>query len=703
MLTIDISLRRPIAATAMLVVVAGCASTEPATTAAVPETSQGSVSAERSAPPVAAQQGAFAIVNGERVAPPAIPMGDEATVARILDEGKNRNQVMDHLTYLSEEIGPRLTGSTNVETANNWSREQFESWGLANAHLFEWGEIGMRFDRLPSSAKAVVVTNEDGEEDVRELRDLEFTWPAWSRGTDGVRRGPVVGMPQTEDDYREASGHLTGAWVLVSPEYGGRRGVRRGGSQRAMLSYFAEIRERMAAGEFAAPPELLPLDMPKDEGFAGRWEGDMSGRFRGRYYVDFQQDESGAITGKAGIPGYREGDMKEPSFDESTGELTFHWEGSRGDTIVALKLENDALTGTMQYVEGEANSYDIELRRDVFSPEDENANRMKDYVTALVLEADPAGFVFSAQREIVTTGGASGWRELTTATLPQDVALTLTEPDFDFVVARASQGLPVQLECNLACEITDGPIHVYNTIAEIPGTTRPDEVVIISAHLDSWNGPGSQGTTDNGTGSCVTLEAARILMAAGAKPHRTIRFILWTGEEQGLLGSAAYVESLSDEELANISAVFVDDGGTNYEGGLECVAEMADYLAAATAPINGQFISQTDLLDETDDLDGHLNVNVHVEERMPRDSSSDHASFNRVGVPGFFWDEVGRADYGYGWHTQNDKLDLAIPEYLMQSSTCVAVTAYNLACAPDLLPRQLPEEEGNDRADASGN
>jgi hypothetical protein len=64
-----------------------------------------------------------------------------------------------------------------------------------------------------------------------------------------------------------------------------------------------------------------------------------------------------------------------------------------------------------------------------------------------------------------------------------------------------------------------------------------------------------------------------------------------------------------------------------------------------------------------------------------------------VGVPGFFWDEVGRADYGFGWHTQNDKLNLAIPEYLMQSATNAAVTAYQLACADTLLPRAAPPEE----------
>ena len=143
-------------------------------------------------------------------------------------------------------------------------------------------------------------------------------------------------------------------------------------------------------------------------------------------------------------------------------------------------------------------------------------------------------------------------------------------------------------------------------------------------------------------------------MAAGVKPKRTIRFALWAGEEQGLLGSKAYIESLSEDELANISAAFVDDGGTNYEG---------------------------------DKIDTH--------------GGSDHAAFNKVGVPGFFWDEEGRATYSKGWHTQHDKLDLAIEEYLMQSATNAAIVAYNLANAPGLLPREGEVFETQESASAN--
>ena len=104
-----------------------------------------------------------------------------------------------------------------------------------------------------------------------------------------------------------------------------------------------------------------------------------------------------------------------------------------------------------------------------------------------------------------------------------------------------------------------GPVAVYNTVGEIRGTEKPDEFVVLGAHLDSWDL--GQGTTDNGTGSCVVLEAARMLAKSGIRPKRTIRFVLFTGEEQGLHGSKEYVKRHKDE-MAKTSMVLVHDTGT---------------------------------------------------------------------------------------------------------------------------------------------
>jgi carboxypeptidase Q len=297
-----------------------------------------------------------------------------------------------------------------------------------------------------------------------------------------------------------------------------------------------------------------------------------------------------------------------------------------------------------------------------------------------------AGYITASRDERVWTGPVPGWRELDINTIPPDVHLQVRMSDYDTLNSRLADGEAVEVEADLKHTFTSGPIDCFNVVAEIPGTENPDEYVILSGHMDSWDGPGSQGCVDNGTGTAVMMEAGRLLAAVGAKPKRTIKIILWDGEEQGLLGSLEYVEQLKRAgRLDGVVACFVDDGGTDFQGGVPALASQVGMLAAATAPVNGHFF---------DTADGKpLTVNVRTVESLGSGGGSDHASFNRAGIPGFYWDEIGRADYGYGWHTQNDRIDLAIPEYLMQSATCSAITAYNIACAEERLPREPKKEE----------
>jgi Zn-dependent M28 family amino/carboxypeptidase len=167
-------------------------------------------------------------------------------------------------------------------------------------------------------------------------------------------------------------------------------------------------------------------------------------------------------------------------------------------------------------------------------------------------------------------------------------------------------------------------------------------------------------------------------MASGAKPKRTIRFILWSGEEQGLLGSRAYVEKHKDE-LPKISAVLNDDGGSGYQGGYVGIESMKSVMEAAFAPTAAAF--------------PQLPMKFVVQPQMPVSGSSDHAPFIWAGVPAFFTMEEGpKADYGKVWHTQFDRYEESVPEYLIQSSTNHAVVAYHLANAPELLAR-FPKPE----------
>jgi Zn-dependent M28 family amino/carboxypeptidase len=132
----------------------------------------------------------------------------------------------------------------------------------------------------------------------------------------------------------------------------------------------------------------------------------------------------------------------------------------------------------------------------------------------------------------------------------------ITGEGYRTIFRMLQRHLPVQVEMEMTNTIGDKPMTVYNTVAEIRGLEKPEEVVIIGAHLDSWDL--GTGSTDNGTGSMAVLEAARALAKLNLKPKRTIRFVLFSGEEQGLYGSQEYVRA-HQKELENISGVLVHD------------------------------------------------------------------------------------------------------------------------------------------------
>lgn len=331
--------------------------------------------------------------------------------------------------------------------------------------------------------------------------------------------------------------------------------------------------------------------------------------------------------------------------------------------------------------------------RDQSREEREDGRKAREEIAEAIEAAGIAGKLQPSRNDQVVTGGVRNWLDLTMDTLPTERAIAIRKKDAAAIEERLEEGAVVELEADLVHWFTEGPFPVFDVIAEIPGTEFPDEVVIISAHLDSWNGPGSQGCQDNGTGATVMVEAARILAAVGVQPRRTIRVCLWSGEEQGLYGSRKYAEWLRDTgQMDGVSACFVDDGGTGYQGGLVCTEAMEPMLSTAIAAVNERF--------------PEMPISVSVQDKMPSGGSSDHASFNRLGVPGFYWTEKGLTgrearDYRFVWHTQNDTTRYAVEDNLVQSAVCSAVTAYNLAMADTILPRYVePEEEEEEEKEA---
>jgi Zn-dependent M28 family amino/carboxypeptidase len=233
------------------------------------------------------------------------------------------------------------------------------------------------------------------------------------------------------------------------------------------------------------------------------------------------------------------------------------------------------------------------------------------------------------------------------------------------LIARLMEKGPVAIEFQYENKVS-GPTEVNNVIAEIQGRERPDEWIIIGAHLDSWDyGTGAQ---DNGSGCAMVMEAARAIAAMGEAPRRSIRFALWGGEEQGLLGSAAYVRAHSSELAKCVAALNTDNGaghprGWKVQGRPDVGNAMKEISRTLLAGLSGGGLSQETSFD------------------------TDHGHFLLEGIPAFdLW--VDMAHYGEVHHKSSDTIDKVNAHDLASGAAIVAITGYALAeRAEPIAPR----------------
>lgn len=243
-------------------------------------------------------------------------------------------------------------------------------------------------------------------------------------------------------------------------------------------------------------------------------------------------------------------------------------------------------------------------------------------------------------------------------------SVVIAHEDYTMFDRLLKRGITPKLEGSVDNKIGSGPVMQYNTIGELPGSKYPNQVVILGAHLDSWDL--GTGSTDNGTGSMVVLEAARAIIQSGLKPDRTIRFILFSGEEEGLLGSRAYAARHADE-ADSIQAVLVLDNGTGAITGQALQGRTQD------EPLWRDLLAPV----------------VSLGAGAVRDfnkGGTDHLSFIPYGVPGWNFDQISRG-YNHTHHSQVDTYDHAVEGDLKQASAVMAVTAVELANLPQLLAR----------------
>jgi dienelactone hydrolase len=363
--------------------------------------------------------------------------------------------------------------------------------------------------------------------------------------------------------------------------------------------------------------------------------------------------------------GVQLGAMVAPSH-EQLSFLSYAW--TRG-TNGALRAPAVLGPGTVEELETMADSLvgawilqTRETRRD---------RELRDALRTFADERGCAGFIsVSSDSGLLLMSGSMPDSMDDIPTAPQ---ISLLAEQFNAITERLALGEMVELEFDIENIFLPGPVSQLNVIADLVGSEWPDEYVIVGGHIDSWDG--ATGTTDNGTGCATTIEAARLLVESGARPRRTIRFMLWSGEEQGLLGSRGWVSDNPDE-LDKISAVLVHDGGTNYLAGISVTPPMKDQFDRALAPLLA-FTEQ----------EGSLPFTLREVPGLQPSGGSDHVSFLREGVPGFFWRQAGDADYNYTHHTQHDTYDSAIEPYQKHSSVVAALSALGLANLPAMLNR----------------
>jgi carboxypeptidase Q len=502
---------------------------------------------------------------------------DYIGIERIRDEGLNRSEVMDHLWWLTEVHGPRLTGSPSIRHASDWAMKRFGEWGLANVHRegFAFGR-GWSIERF--SAHLL-------EPQVQPL----LGYPkAWSPGTSGIVSGEVIrAQIATDADFATWRGKLRGKIVLTQPA----RDVRMLEGPIVMRMGEKELEE---AATSAIPPAARPR--PSEAQAAQR---------------AFQE--------------------RLAAFLKAEGAVAALDRGS-DDFLVAAATEMPWRT---QRTDG--------------------------------------GTIFV---------GSSGSRSS-----PPDAgvpAVTLAVEHYNRLVRLVDKSIPVKVELQVDVKFHEegAEPNGFNTVAELPGTDLAREVVMIGAHFDSTHA--AIGATDNAAGSAAMMEAIRILKAIGVRPRRTIRIGLWGGEEQGLLGSRAYVrEHFGDPatmvlkpEHDSLAAYFNIDNGTGRIRGVWLQSNLA------VQPIFEQWMAPL--------------RDLGVKATSPRSvGGTDHLAFDAVGLPGFQFIQD-RLEYNSRTHHSNmDVYDRIQRDDMVQMSTVAAVFAWQAANREAKLPRKtLPKPTG---------
>jgi hypothetical protein len=534
---------------------------------------------------------------GQMPAPAAkVYSAPDDVIAKIKDEGMNRSQVMQTLSYLTDVIGARLTGSPQLKRANEWTRDTMSKWGMQNSHLEAWGPFGRGWTLKDFNAQVTA----------------PYTIPlvaypkAWSPSTKGAVTADVVYLDvKTDADFDKYKGQLASKIVLIS-------------DVRELKADFGGMGKRATDEDLAKLAAYDPANAPQ------RQQPQMTDEQRQR----FQQQQQ--IAAKR-----------------------FNFLIQEGAAVV---IDNSrAGDGGTIFVQQATVAQPIPA-----NPQDRPAR-------------------LNPQQ-----------KESEAKMLPQ---LTVATEHYNRLIRMIQAGEKLRMTVNIQAEYSDADPMAYNTIAEIPGTDPKlkDEVVMLGGHMDSWQS--GTGATDNAAGVSVAMEAARIIQTLGLKPRRTIRVALWTGEEQGLFGSRAYVK----QHFGEMQGAQNQFGPQDPNAPKPTLVKGADYeklsayynLDNGTGKIRGVYMhgnsSASPIFQQWLAPFGDMGAKTLT---LANTGGTDHLAFDAIGLPGFQFiqDEI---EYNTRTHHSNeDVYDRIQADDMKQAATIMAAFVYQTAMMDDRFPRK---------------
>lgn len=608
---------------------------------------------------------------------------DREVVEKLKVEAMDRSKIMETISYLTDVCGPRLTGSPLSDKAADWTVEQLKEWELENVHLESWGPFGRGWTLEGCSVNMVAPR----------FTPMIAHVKAWSPSTTRtIRSVPIYIDAKTPEDLEKYRGKLGRAIVMI-------------GAPRELKALFEPPAQRKTDETLLRLANAQPPIPRSRRGSSSSSRGparstgnsassstnkDAGGEAKSAAETTKTPKSAESNAAKAGDKAETQSETKTAQPEKSAGSETP--EAKKDAPKADAKKSNETEKTNKEEPEDPRAAYRrlMQIRADIWEMaylegaavilEPGRGDGGNVFVSAVTMprKSDDAG-----EQGNRNSRGPRPWATESTDIIPQAV---MAAEHYNQLVRMLEKGAKPEIEVDILTRYYNDPeAMTFNIVAEIPGTDLKDEVVMLGAHFDSWQA--GTGATDNAVGCGVAMEAIRILKAIDAKPRRTIRLALWTGEEQGLLGSRAYVaehfgkaiygadrsrRNVTYElkpEQEKISAYYNLDNGTGAIRGiyLQGNEQLRPIFRSWLAPFSEM---------------GASTVTVS------NTGGTDHQSFDAVGIPGFQFIQDSVEYNTRTHHSSMDVFDRIQEEDVKQASLIMATFVYQTAMRDELLPRK---------------